>query len=176
MRGPLCNTKIKSSQLHTHKKLKKKLIEEITLAIKDFHAAKREEWSHQLAAINLQMPLPSFVVDNQCFIVDGGQSQYPLSISLVSEVLIAKLLSREISRLWEHQQVSKKLSSTCTSCKSSEFDNSTSYVQKSARPSLILPHKSSKLTTLERLQGKKTYKIINLRSSQDIRKITRWQS
>ena len=99
LRGPLYNTKIKSSQLHTHKKLKKKLIEEITLAIKDFHAAKREEWSHQLAAINLQMPLLSFVVDNQCFIVDGGQSQYPLSISLVSEVLIAKLLSREISRL-----------------------------------------------------------------------------
>jgi hypothetical protein len=99
LRGPLC--KIKSSQLHTHKKLKKKLIEEITLATKDLHAAKREEWSPQLAVINLQMPLPSFVVDNQCFIVDGGQSQYPLSISLVSEVLIAKLLSREISRLWE---------------------------------------------------------------------------
>lgn len=72
LRGPLC--KVKSSQLNTHKKLKKKLIEEITLATKDLHAAKREEWLRQLAVINLQMPLPSFVVDNQCSIVDGGQS------------------------------------------------------------------------------------------------------
>jgi hypothetical protein len=49
-----------------------------------------------------------------------------------------------------------KLVQACTSCKSSEFDNSTSYVRKSARPFLILPHKSSKLTTLERLQDLKT--------------------
>jgi hypothetical protein len=48
------------------------LIEEITLAITEVQATKREEWSHQLAGMHAQVPLPPSVIDNQCVIVDGG--------------------------------------------------------------------------------------------------------
>src|SRR3984957_3058530 len=65
-----------------------------------------------------------------------------------------------------------KLVQACTSCKSSEFDNSTSYVRKSARPFLILPHKSSKLTTLERLQDLQDNKPHKLTRYQKDHKMT----
>jgi hypothetical protein len=70
LRGPLKRTK--GPQSH----VRKMLIEEITLATKDLHAAKREEWSCQLAAMRSQARLPSLVIDNQCSIVDGGQSHF----------------------------------------------------------------------------------------------------
>ncbi len=44
------------------------------LTTEEVHAAKREEWSCQLAVINTHDPLPPFVIANQCAVVDGGQS------------------------------------------------------------------------------------------------------
>jgi len=68
LRGPLKVSK--GPQSHTQNNL----IEEIMLATEEVHAAKREEWSRQLAAINTHDPLPPFVIANQCAVVDGGQS------------------------------------------------------------------------------------------------------
>jgi hypothetical protein len=48
------------------------LIEEITLATKEVQAAKSNEWSRQLEGMQTEAPLPSFVINNQCAIVDGG--------------------------------------------------------------------------------------------------------
>jgi hypothetical protein len=49
-----------------------KLIEEIRLATKEVHAAKKNEWSHQLVEMQTSVPLPSFVIDNRCATVGGG--------------------------------------------------------------------------------------------------------
>ncbi len=70
LRGPLRITK--GPQSH----IQQKLIEEITLATEELHTARREEWSCQLAAMHSQVPIPSFVIDSQCSIVDGGQSHF----------------------------------------------------------------------------------------------------
>jgi hypothetical protein len=48
------------------------LIEEITLVIKEVQAAKSNEWSRQLDGMQIEAPLPSFVINNKCAIVDGG--------------------------------------------------------------------------------------------------------
>jgi len=58
----------KRQQSHTETNL----IEEITLATEEVHAAKCHEWSHQLAEMQTSRPLPPFVIDSQCAIVDGG--------------------------------------------------------------------------------------------------------
>lgn len=70
LKGPLMTTK----GPHSHKQ--KQLIKDIALATDELHVAKREEWSRQLAVMPSQVPLPSFVIDNQCPIVDGGQSLF----------------------------------------------------------------------------------------------------
>lgn len=62
-----------------HSLKQKQLIEELSLATEELRAAKREEWSRQLAAMPSQVPLPPFVIDNQCSIVDGGQSPFSAS-------------------------------------------------------------------------------------------------
>ena len=49
-----------------------KLIEEINLATEEVHAAKCYERSRQLAEAQISRPLPPFVIDSQCAIVDGG--------------------------------------------------------------------------------------------------------
>ena len=49
-----------------------KLIEEITLATEEIHAAKHSEWSRQLTETQTSRPLPPSVADSQCTTVDGG--------------------------------------------------------------------------------------------------------
>ena len=66
------------------------LIEEIMLATEEVNAAKREEWSRQLAVIHTHNPLPPSVITSQCAVVDGGKSL------LRSSGKDVKTLSREI--------------------------------------------------------------------------------
>jgi hypothetical protein len=49
-----------------------KLIEEIRLATEEVHTAKKNEWSRQLVEKQTSVPLPSFVIDNQCTTVGSG--------------------------------------------------------------------------------------------------------
>lgn len=70
LKGPLM------TMIRPRSRIQKQLIEDITLATEQLHIAKRGEWSRQLAVIPSQVPLPSSVIDNQCSIVDGGQSPF----------------------------------------------------------------------------------------------------
>lgn len=88
--GPLRITKGPQSRVQ------KRLIEEITLATEELHAARREEWSRQLAATHSHVPIPSSVVDNRCPIVDGGW--FPFS---TFNMRVTDPPSRKISLRWE---------------------------------------------------------------------------
>ena len=79
---------------HSHEQ--KQLIEELSLATKELHVVKREEWSRQLAVVPSQVPLPVFVIDSRCSIVDGGQS--PFSASFDNQGV--ETPSRKISLCW----------------------------------------------------------------------------